>query len=1045
MRPIKLTMQAFGPYAGTETIDFNELGNRTMFVISGKTGSGKTTIFDGISYAIYGKASGEDRGGADLRSQFAKDELLTEVSLKFNLRGKTYFIKRSPQQEKKKERGDGYRTIGATAELYQYDVNGAEQLLAANVRDVEEKIKEIMLIDSNQFRQILMIPQGEFRKLLTSDSKDKEVILQRLFHTELYKRIEEKLKGEATELKRLVEKQEEDRNQLIRKISSFYNEELSGYVAAGSVNDVVIFPLLEDEISQMEKGLETYSKEIKEKEKDKELLAQKLYEAENIVSRMKTRDELAARKAFLEGQKEFISNKEKEIVLANKSALLAKQEELCQRLSREKKTLQQDVTVRKARLTDLEAQLQKNEAAWSVEQGRDEERKQAQEQIHTLQQMKSDVQTFALLHQDVMALEKELTVLKENLLRKEASLKKGESDLKALQEEKERLEKTPLLLLENERKLEKQEGFMSELLKYEGSLISYHENIRVLDERKGVFRRAEKQLKDAKELVEELENRWFHGQAASIAGGLTSGEACPVCGSEHHPSPAVATEGELPREEDLKAAKTQVSELEIEKSKAESAFLDVQTRVDVMTETLKELKAEILQVRDDFSEEELEAVKNHSVDTKKLLEEEQVKLRGDEKRLRGIMADIQGLEQQNAQLTTEIGLMTEKFNQISIAFTEKNTSLNGMKARIPEELRSTQVFEQKWKEAIEKQEQLQKQYEQAQANYHSAKEQFSSEEAGFKTAQKHWADKEAELNEERALFLKQMIEQGFALYKEYEGAKRTEAEINRLEQEIRAYREELRSVTDRYQELFEALKDVEMPNMKGLEEAVGEVQQRITALNNQYTNLFIKKRDNEDIRDSIVHINKEMKTYEEKYKLVGELSDMARGQNQLRITFERYVLAAFLDDILREANVRLLKMTSGRYEMVRKTDRAKGNAQSGLELLVFDQYTGQERHVKTLSGGESFKAALSLALGLADVVQNYAGGVSLETMFIDEGFGTLDPESLDQAIEVLIDIQSSGRLVGIISHVPELRERIDARLEVISTQTGSRTEFHFLN
>jgi exonuclease SbcC len=165
----------------------------------------------------------------------------------------------------------------------------------------------------------------------------------------------------------------------------------------------------------------------------------------------------------------------------------------------------------------------------------------------------------------------------------------------------------------------------------------------------------------------------------------------------------------------------------------------------------------------------------------------------------------------------------------------------------------------------------------------------------------------------------------------------------------------------------------------------------------------------------------------------------------LRVTFERYVLGSFLDDILREANSRLLKMTSGRFQLLRKMDKSKGNTQSGLELLVIDSYTGQERHVKTLSGGESFKASLSLALGLADVVQNYAGGVSLETMFIDEGFGTLDPESLDQAIEALIDIQSSGRLVGIISHVPELKERIDARLEVVASQSGSTTRFYFIN
>ncbi|MFC8564065.1 AAA family ATPase, partial [Peribacillus frigoritolerans] len=189
MRPDILTMQAFGPYAGRETIDFNSLGERTMFVISGKTGAGKTTIFDGISFAIYGKASGEDRSGQDLRSQFAEDDLLTEVSLQFTLRGKTYLVTRSPQQERKKKAGEGTTTVGAKAELYEVLPEG-KKLLGANVREVEEKIKVLIGLDANQFRQILMIPQNEFRKLLTSDSKDKEQILQKLFHTELYKRIE---------------------------------------------------------------------------------------------------------------------------------------------------------------------------------------------------------------------------------------------------------------------------------------------------------------------------------------------------------------------------------------------------------------------------------------------------------------------------------------------------------------------------------------------------------------------------------------------------------------------------------------------------------------------------------------------------------------------------------------------------------------------------------------------------------------------------------------------------------------------------------------
>ncbi|MDP4164048.1 MAG: SbcC/MukB-like Walker B domain-containing protein, partial [Bacillota bacterium] len=278
-----------------------------------------------------------------------------------------------------------------------------------------------------------------------------------------------------------------------------------------------------------------------------------------------------------------------------------------------------------------------------------------------------------------------------------------------------------------------------------------------------------------------------------------------------------------------------------------------------------------------------------------------------------------------------------------------------------------------------------------------------------------------------------------------EEAKRTEAEIVRMESEIRSYREQFRSISDQFTQLNDLLSGVTAPDLEAMETILAKLGEEVRALDERQRDLYLKKRDNVEIAEKIERLNKDMKTLEERYQVIGHLYEISKGQNTYRITFERFVLASFLDDILNEANIRLLKMTSGRYQLRRKTDRSKGNAQSGLELLVFDQYTGLERHVKTLSGGESFKAALSLALGLADVVQNYAGGVSLETMFIDEGFGTLDPESLDQAIEALIDIQSSGRLVGIISHVPELKERIDVRLEVISAQSGSRTEFIFTN
>ncbi|MGW9607363.1 SbcC/MukB-like Walker B domain-containing protein, partial [Heyndrickxia sporothermodurans] len=325
------------------------------------------------------------------------------------------------------------------------------------------------------------------------------------------------------------------------------------------------------------------------------------------------------------------------------------------------------------------------------------------------------------------------------------------------------------------------------------------------------------------------------------------------------------------------------------------------------------------------------------------------------------------------------------------------------------------------------------------------KEQLSGNRASNEKLLDLLTKSEGTLKEERKKFINMLSEEGFSGYQQFSQAKRERETIKQLEQQVQNYREEFRSVSDRYQEIEELLKNVEKPQIDRLKQQFIELENDLQDLSSTHSTVLMKIHHNEEIARKVAKINHTIKESEEKYKVIGHLSDISKGQNTYRITFERYVLAAFLDDILQVANTRLTRMTSGRYHLLRKTDRSKGNVQSGLELLIFDQYTGQERHVKTLSGGESFKASLALALGLADVVQQHSGGVSLETMFIDEGFGTLDPESLDQAIESLMDIQNSGRLVGIISHVPELKERIDARLEVYSSQNGSKTEFHFLN
>ncbi|MBU8916927.1 SMC family ATPase [Bacillus sp. FJAT-29953] len=1045
MRPLKLTIKAFGPYAETEVIDFAELGNRTMFVISGKTGAGKTTIFDAISYAIYGKASGEDRNGPELRSQFAKDDLLTEVSLDFSLRGKVYSITRSPQQLKPKEKGDGYTSIGAKAELYMWDAEGEKKLLASKISDVEEKIKEIMLIDANQFRQILMIPQGEFRKLLTSDSKDKEVILQRLFHTQLYKMVEDKLKEEANELKKSVEDQVQARNEAIRRIQVVTNDELREYVTAGSDNDTLIMPLLAVEIAGMGELLGQLSEELKEKVKQQDALKGKLFEAEETLKQLQKKEELKEKKALLESQVDLFLEKESQVQRAQKAALLAKQEELCHRLKSECDRINVNVATLKAEVGKLTSSKAQSEISLKIELEREADRQAAQEEVNRLVNMKEDVYSFASLMKEVAKVETSLQTARNNQVTTERNLELTEQRLKLLQQQKEEIEKGKLAFVENKQLVEKLLSELERLDKFENLLGRHHKAKQELQVITGRYENTAARFQDAKALVEELEQKWLHGQASLLAAKLHEGEACPVCGSEHHPAKAVLHDGSVPSEEDMKAAKAQAAKWEKEKSLDEAKLYQCQSAENTQRETLEEVLKEIRGYRAEFSEPDLPLLKSELTAEKNSLQETQQKLAEKMNKLDLVKRELENQELEKQKLQKAIQLLGQEVSELTIQYTEKKTILTRMMNTIPENLRSESTYEKALTVSKNRYDALIKQLEEAQRHLQSVNAKLAAESARLQDAEKHFDSKQQELTAEREIFKNKLVEQGFENYNVYHASKLSDSVIHGLEVEIRGFREELRSVSDRLNELTEKLMNVKTPDVDGLKNELAIIDSEIAALNRNYTDLFVKKRDNEEICNRVEKLNENMKALEERYKLIGHLYEITKGQNSFRITFERYVLAAFLDDILQEANHRLRKMTSGRFQLLRKTDRAKGNAQSGLELLVFDQYTGQERHVKTLSGGESFKASLSLALGLADVVQNYAGGVSLETMFIDEGFGTLDPESLEQAIEALMDIQSSGRLVGIISHVPELKERIDARLEVIAGQAGSRTEFVFTN
>ncbi|WP_285766990.1 AAA family ATPase [Peribacillus sp. SI8-4] len=1041
MKPDILTMQAFGPYAGREIIDFNSLGERTMFVISGKTGAGKTTIFDGISFAIYGKASGEDRSGQDLRSQFAEDDMLTEVSLQFTLRGKTYLVIRSPQQERKKKAGEGTTIVGAKAELYEILADG-NKLLGANVREVEEKIKTLIGLDANQFRQILMIPQNEFRKLLTSDSKDKEQILQKLFHTELYKRIEEKLKEEATDLKRKSEKSTQQRIELMKGIKAGNHEELQAQLQAEEPNEQHVLPLLRDVITAAGETGKKFEEQIKEKQDARDQVNQELSKAADLLNMFSNQEKLRKEKEDLEARQPEMELVKQRIKKAHKATSLEKQERYYLRIGKQVQEAMEELQKLGEHAEKLQAERKEKQDTYDKEMRKENEREQAIRNVHQLEQLKGAVMNFASLAAQVTLDEKKWRNSKELREKNVAHYQQVELEAEKAAVEKSEAEKAAVLHREQEIEAEKVNRSLVKMNKLQEAFAEIRYTKRDVEVKNKHFQESQRMQVLEQEKLDALNHKWRSGQAGKLASLLHSGENCPVCGSENHPKPAQMHE-DMPTDLELKEQDNKLKMAERQKSQAESEYYRVQSKYDALVATSQEKLRDLQTDMPPFKSEDIDLHLKQLTEKGEALHAQLADMKRKKTAVPELERVLLTLKEKATKLKENMTVLERNEDLGKTRYIENSTKLAGLTDSLPEGLRTEAEYASAHQIAVKTQKRLQTSLEDAQKNLQLVKEEESVVRTKIESRSSNIEGLNEELKTEREKFIADMTHQGFSNYKEYTAAKKSEAEIGKLEEQVQQYNQNWQTVISLFHDLEMKLKDVVKPDMGGLQKTFEFINEELESMRQNQNQLHAEKQANVEIERKLAQIKEDQKSLDERYSIVGHLSEISKGQNSFRITFERYVLAAFLDDILKEANSRLLKMTSGRYQLLRKLDPTRRNIQSGLELSVYDQYTGQERHVKTLSGGESFKASLALALGLADVVQQNAGGISLETMFIDEGFGTLDPESLEQAIEALMEIQSTGRLVGIISHVPELKERIDAQLQVISTQKGSRTAFHF--
>ncbi|WP_253649720.1 SMC family ATPase [Vibrio sp. Y29_XK_CS5] len=1006
MKPIKLTMQAFGPFAQTETIEFDKLGTNPLFLINGPTGSGKTSILDAICFALYGETTGNDRQGIQMRCDMAAPTLLTEVTLEFSLHGKSYRVIRSPEQEAPKARGEGMTVRKHTAALY--EITDEEKLITSKTTQVKTEVTNIIGLNETQFRQVMVLPQGKFRELLLATSKEREEIFGQLFQTDIYKKIEYALKDKAS---------------AISKAKDEFDNQIRGALQVAGVSS-------EAELTEQREALSVQFESVQKQEQ--ESLAQlnavktELQKAEALSNEFKKREQAEiALKRHLE-QSDAVSSRQLQLDNAKKASKVELPYVTLQNASKQTQGLEQKVAKLSQDLTVANDAVKSKEGALQTAKEQAAQLPKLTEQQYQLEGMKGKLVEKSELEKAINAgltqkSEFEATLKKYIALKEKLTLE-AQQGQKSL--DQARVDVASIGSVEAE--IKQQQRLMQELQKLTGLNQELAKLDALTSSKQASVDQAKARYVELQRSADTLELSWHNAQAAVLAQRLQTGEMCPVCGSVEHPQPAQFVGEEVTKEQVQRARNTE---------------REGQVALNQLNNQLEQHNIAVGQYKQQIEQLSVELGHNASMDLSAL----QASMQQLNERLQQLSSiNLVQLEQSvnelNQRCVTGEGKINDLQNQM--AANESTIKVNQeqlakLSASLDAKYSSLEVLEQDIV-AIQKQiMDLNTSLETAQNHLQQAVLAKTNIESQLTTNQQWLNEALDRLNTAKTDWAQALQASAFEDEAQFLTSKVDEAEMQVWQQEIDAFKQTQIKLEQTLADLSSTLADLVLPDIEELNVKLNSVQQGYVEARNQLDSTRSLFERLEKVRNDIATLHDKNTKLEDEYKVFGTLYDVASGKTGSRISLHRFVLGVLLDDVLIQASQRLSLMSKGRYILARKTEGFKGAAGRGLDLVVEDSYTGKTRDVATLSGGESFMAALALALGLSDVVQSYSGGIRLDTLFIDEGFGSLDPESLDLAIQTLVDLQQTGRMIGVISHVSELKEQMAQRIDVEPSRLGS--------
>ena len=913
MRPIKLVMSAFGPYAGVTTLELDKLGTKGLYLITGDTGAGKTTIFDAITFALYGEASGDNRNADMFRSKYADPDTPTEVELTFEYNGKEYYVKRNPAYLRPKKKGGGFTSKPADAELHYPDGR-----VVAKLKDVNNAIVEIMGIDRNQFTRIAMIAQGDFLKLLLASTDDRKKIFQKLFHTKNYWFLQESLKSQSGNLAKEYEKASDSINQYIggilceddNPLSVSVRKAMNGEMTTGDVTELL-------------------DKLIKEDADAKEKLTADI--------------------------------DKKELKIKKLTALIAKAEE--------QKKAETSLKNSEEKLVEVTEKL--NEAKAAMEAA-NEKKPQITELGEKISALKNELPLYDELEtkkKNLDAITKNITDSTGKLAAEKDKAEKLKAEIQTLKEELQTLGKAEEEKLKAEHQKEalaKEQTALSELQALLSGLTTLEAQ---LADKQADYKRKSEAAEEMRRIYEVNNKAYLDEQAGILAETLTDGEPCPVCGSTHHPYPAVKSS----------AAPTKAV---LDKSKKAAAAAE--KAAAAASETAQTTIAAI--------------------------------------------AEKKSYIQQSAEKIIAV----DSFDEISVALTAKKQALE----TALDENRSVML---KVTEQVSRKQQLDRLIPAQEDESNSVRTKISELEkslASF-TSTKNAEEKQIKATREKLKFEdKAIVQKEIAVLTTQKTA--IETAVEKAVKEYNNRDKEVAEIKSAIEETKKLLQDKEPCDIENEKQQLSELTTHKNNLAKKLQSVIVRLSTNALMQKRIQEKSEEVSKIEKQWTMVKALSNTANGNisGKAKIMLETYIQMNYFDRIIARANTRLMIMSDGQYELKRRIEPDNKRSQSGLDLDVIDHHNGSERSVKTLSGGESFKASLALALGLSDEIQSSAGGIRLDTMFVDEGFGSLDEESLQQAIKALTGLTEGNRLVAIISHVNELKDRIENQIIVKKDRLG---------